>query len=115
LLQDVLAVAALAGGLWLAGLYVLTVLRLPEPATPAIGELPLPTALLLGGLLAGLLVALLARLPVRVGARRRRAAVESRLRAAVAEVADELVLAPVVAELSAYHDLRAALAGLRGR
>jgi hypothetical protein len=115
LLQVLLAVAALAGGLWLAGLYVLTVLRLPEPETPDIGELPLPTALLLGGLLAGLLVALLARLPARIGAKRRRVAVESRLRTAVTEVADELVLAPVAAELRAYGGLREAVARLHGR
>ncbi|MCO1658579.1 GTPase [Pseudonocardia humida] len=114
LLQVLLAVLALAGGLWLAGLYVLTVLRLPEPGTPDIGELPLPTALLLGGLLAGLLVAVLARLPARVGARRRREAVESRLRSAVTGVADELVLAPVAAELAAYGGLREAVARLRG-
>jgi hypothetical protein len=115
LLQALLATAALAGGLWLAGLYVLTILRLPEPPTPYVGELPLPTVLLLGGLLAGLLVALLARLPARIGARRRRVAVESRLRTAVTEVADELVLAPVVAELSAYRELRDGVTRLRGR
>jgi hypothetical protein len=115
LLQVLLAVLALAGGLWLAGLYVLTVLRLPEPQTPDVGELPLPTALLLGGLLAGLLVALLARLPARIGARRRRVAVESRLRTAVTGVADELVLAPVAAELAAYGGLRDAVGRLRGR
>jgi hypothetical protein len=113
LLQVLLAVVALVGGLWLAGLYVLTVLRLPEPGTPDIGDLPLPTALLLGGLLAGLLVALLARVPARVGGRRRRVAVESRLRTAVVEVADELVLAPVAAELAAYGGLREAVARLR--
>jgi hypothetical protein len=113
LLQVLLAVVALVGGLWLAALYVLTVLRLPEPGTPEIGDLPLPTALLLGGLLAGLLVALLARVPARVGGRRRRVAVESRLRTAVVDVADELVLAPVAAELAAYGGLREAVARLR--
>ena len=48
-------------GLWLAGLYALTVLRLPEPEPPQVGIVPLPTVLLLGGLLAGVLLALLAR------------------------------------------------------
>jgi GTP-binding protein EngB required for normal cell division len=115
LVQALLAAAALAGGLWLVGLYVLTVLRLPDPGTPEIGELPLPTALLIGGLVAGLLVALLARLPARIGGRRRRGVVESRLRTAVAGVADELVLAPVAAELAAYSALRDGVAQLRGR
>jgi GTP-binding protein EngB required for normal cell division len=113
LLQALLAVLALAGGLWLAGLYLLDVLRLPQPDTPDIGELPLPTAMLLGGLLAGLLLALLARLPARIGARRRRAAVEGRLGEAVEAVADELVVAPVTAELRAYGELREAAGRLR--
>jgi energy-coupling factor transporter ATP-binding protein EcfA2 len=111
-LQALLAGLALAGGLWLAALYALSVLRLPEPATPAVGAVPLPTLLLLGGVLAGLLLALLARLPAAVGARRRRARAEARLRAAVAGVADELVLAPVAAELDAHAELREAVAGL---
>ncbi|MBW0092542.1 50S ribosome-binding GTPase [Pseudonocardia sp. KRD-184] len=124
LLQTLLAVLALAGGVWLAGLYLLTLLRLPEPPTPTVQPwagfaVPLPTALLLGGLLAGLLLALLARLLARIGASRRRARVQERLDAAVAEVADDLVLVPVTAELRAYGALRDAVAGLapapRGR
>ncbi|MDN5749872.1 MAG: hypothetical protein L0H64_15350, partial [Pseudonocardia sp.] len=107
-LQALLATLALVGGLWLAGLYVLTLLRLPEPATPALGVVPLPTVLLLGGVLAGLLLAVVARLLAGVGARRRRARVEARMRAAVADVARELVLAPVTAELTAYGALGAA-------
>ncbi|WP_433557540.1 GTPase [Pseudonocardia xinjiangensis] len=115
LLQALLATLALAGGLWLAALYVLTVLRLPEPGTPMFREVPAPTALLLGGLLAGLLLALLARLLAVVGARRRRATAEMRLREAVAAVADELVLAPVRTELTAYGHLRDAVAQLHRR
>jgi hypothetical protein len=89
------------------------VLRLPEPEPPQVGVLPLPTVLLLGGLLAGLLLALLARALARLGARRRRARAEARLRAAVADVAETLVLAPVRAELAAYAELRGAVAALR--
>ena len=119
LLQTLLAVLAVAGGLWLVGLYALTLLRLPDPGTPELEpwpgfEVPLPTALLLGGLLLGLLVGLLARLCAAVGARRRRARAEERLDAAVAQVADELVLAPVTAELTAYAELREAVTALAG-
>jgi energy-coupling factor transporter ATP-binding protein EcfA2 len=111
--QALLATAAVAGGLWLAALYVLTVLRLPEPGTPMIGALPVPTVLLIGGLLAGLLLALLARLLALLAARRRARRAVAALRAAVAEVAEELVLTPVRAELAAYNALRAALVRLR--
>jgi energy-coupling factor transporter ATP-binding protein EcfA2 len=119
LLQTLLAVLAVAGGLWLVGLYALTLLRLPDPGTPELEPwpgfvVPLPTALLLGGLLAGLVVGLPARLCAGVGARRRRARAEERLDAAVAEVADELVLAPVTAELTAYAELREAVTVLAG-
>ncbi|WP_300011575.1 GTPase [Pseudonocardia sp.] len=115
LLQGLLAVLAVAGGLWLAGLYLLTLLRLPEPPTPTVElvvPVPLPTALLLGGLLGGLLLAVLARLLAGVGARRRRVRVRRRLDEAVARVAGELVLAPVSAELRAYAELREAVTAL---
>ena len=97
-----------AGALWLAGLYALTVLRLPEPEPPQVGLLPLPTVLLLGGLLAGLLLALLARMLAVLGAHRRRARAEARLRESVTDVAETLVLAPVRAELAVYTALRGA-------
>lgn len=113
LLQALLAVTAVAGGLWLLGLYALTVLRLPEPEPPQIGIAPLPTVLLIGGLLAGVLLALLARALAVIGARRRRARAEARLRESVADVAENLVLAPVRAELAAYAALRGAVAALR--
>jgi len=112
-LQALLAATAVAGGLWLLGLYALTVLRLPEPEPPQIGIVPLPTVLLIGGLLVGVLLALLARALAAVGARRRRARAEARLRESVAEVAENLVLAPVRAELAAYSGLRGAVAALR--
>ncbi|GEC18913.1 hypothetical protein PHY01_11960 [Pseudonocardia hydrocarbonoxydans] len=115
LAQTLLAVLAVAGGVWLAGLYLLTLLRLPEPPTPMVGPVPLPTALLLGGLLAGLLLALVARGLAGIGARRRRARVQRRLDDAVARVAGDLVVAPVTAELAAYGALRDAVAGLDGR
>jgi hypothetical protein len=112
-LQALLAATAVAGLLWLGGLYALTLLRLPEPEPPQVGVLPLPTVLLIGGLLAGLLLALLARSLAVLGARRRRARAEARLRESVADVAETLVLAPVRAELAAYSTLRGAVAALR--
>ena len=112
-LQALLAATAVAGALWLAGLYALTVLRLPDPEPPQVGALPLPTVLLIGGVLAGLLLALLARALAGLGARRRRRKAEARLRASVADVADALVLTPVRVELAAYAELRDAVTALR--
>jgi hypothetical protein len=112
-LQALLAATVVAGALWLVGLYALTLLRLPEPEPPQVGVLPLPTVLLLGGILAGLVLALLARFLAVIAARRRRARAEARLRESVDDVAETLVLAPVRAELAAYSALRGAVASLR--
>jgi hypothetical protein len=111
--QWVAVLAALAGLVWLGVRYALFLLALPELATPSAGGIPVPTALLGGGLLGGLLLALLVRPVVRVAARRRRRRAEVRLRAAVARVTDDLVLEPFRTVLRAYADARAALRDAR--
>ncbi|WP_134740921.1 YfjP family GTPase [Nocardioides sp. 503] len=108
--QWVLIIAALLGGVWLAALAVLGYLRVSEPGTPDVGPLALPTLLLLGGILLGVLLALGCRWLVAVTARRKAHAADQRLRAAVHEVADELVVRPVAAELAAYTETRTHLA-----
>ena len=109
-LQWVLLLTAVAGGLWLAALAVLGYLQVPAPATPRYHGFPLPTILLVGGVLAGVLLALLSRAVVGLSARARARAAERRLRAAIGEVTDRLVVQPVEAELEAYRATRAGLA-----
>jgi GTPase Era involved in 16S rRNA processing len=109
-LQWVLFFVAVAGGLWLAGLAAMGYLQLPEPTTPDYRGLPVPTLMLLGGVLAGVLVALLSRLLVSVGARRKARSADRRLRGAIGEVTDELVIEPIEAELDAYRRARDGLA-----
>jgi hypothetical protein len=58
--------------------------------------------LLLGGIVLGLLLALLCRLLVSATARSRARKADRRLRAAIASVAEELVVTPVRAELAAH-------------
>ncbi|WP_327089108.1 50S ribosome-binding GTPase [Nonomuraea sp. NBC_01738] len=53
---------AVAGALWLGVLFGIDYLRLPEPPTPTLLEIPWPTVLLVGGAVAGVVVALLSRL-----------------------------------------------------
>ncbi len=111
LIQRVLAFTAGAGALWLLALGVLGYLQLEDVLpVPHVGRLPLPTVLLLGGALAGVLLSLLAGAVTRLGARRRARAAERSLRHRVAEVADELAVAPLEAELEAYQGLCSALA-----
>ncbi|MGK5522364.1 GTPase [Micromonospora sp. URMC 107] len=114
-LQWLVTLAALAGLGWLALGYGLRALGLPALEHPMVGEVPLPTLLLLGGLLAGLLVAALTRPIVRWAARRARRRAERRLTAAVAAVGEEHVLTPVRAVLSSYAEARTALGEAAGR
>jgi hypothetical protein len=101
--QWLLLAAALVGALWLGALAVLSYLRLDAPSTPEVETIPVPTVLLVGGVLLGVLLALLCRVLVAGSARRRAQRADRRLRAAVDEVTDELVVVPLVAELDAYR------------
>lgn len=113
-LQLALAAAALVGALWLTLLATGAWLQLPDVPTPTWRRIPLPTGLLVGGLLLGGLLAVLAGRLARVGAARRRRAVRKRSEDAVAEVAQDLVVAPLQAELGRLHELRRALLAAGG-
>jgi hypothetical protein len=95
-LQWVLAFVALAGALWLLLLVLLGFFRLDDVVPlPRSQGVPLPTLLLVGGLLAGLLLAVVSRPLVRLRARRRARAAERRLRAAIDAVAADELLGPM--------------------
>ena len=105
-LQTLLALVALAGGLWLLALIALGYLQLDDALPmPKLAGIPLPTLLLAGGLLAGALLALLTRLVNGLGARRRARRAGRALGARVEEVAAELVVGPVDDELAARERL----------
>jgi hypothetical protein len=95
-LQWLLAAVALAGALWLVGLVVLGWLQLADAVPlPRVQGFPLPTLLLLAGLLAGVLLGLLSRPFVHAAARRRARRAGARLTERVAGVAREQVLDPL--------------------
>jgi GTP-binding protein EngB required for normal cell division len=110
-LQKLLAIAVAVGVLWLLALLLLDYLRLGDAVpTPEVRDLPLPTALLLGGVVAGVALAFLARVANGIGARRRARAAGRSVRKRVEGAAATLVLDPVEAELQAYGKLCAAVA-----
>ncbi|UFN45963.1 YfjP family GTPase [Nocardioides okcheonensis] len=109
-LQYVLILSAIVGAGWLALLSLGSYARLPEPPTPDVGAFPLPTLLLVGGIVLGLLLALVCRWLVSLTARARARAADKRLRDAISAVSDEVVVAPVRAELASYAEVREALA-----
>ncbi|WP_300462515.1 GTPase [uncultured Nocardioides sp.] len=104
-LQWLLVLAALVGGAW----SVAVMLSGGLGDLPRVGGVALPLVLLGGGGLLGVFLALVCRGLVAATARSRAAAADRRLREAVSEVASELVVAPVQAELTAYTSLRTGL------
>ena len=112
--QTALTVAALVGAVWLIAVAVAGgFFRIDtDPLlidTPGWEWIPVPSLLVLGGLLISLLVALVVRIPVAVAARRRGAAARRSLRRAVAELADRTVVDEIDRTLAARHDLRSHL------
>ena len=103
-LQTALAAAVAVGLLWLLALLLLDYLGLEDAVpTPEARDIPLPTALVLGGAIAGLAVAFLARIVNGFGARRRSRVAARALKGRIDEAAKTLVLDPVAAELDAYE------------
>jgi GTP-binding protein EngB required for normal cell division len=108
-LQWVLILAALAGGIWLGSLAVMGYLQVPAPDVPAVWGLPVPTLMLLGGIGLGVLLALVCRVLVAATARSRARRADQRLRAGIHEVCQELVIGPVETELAAHREVRSGL------
>jgi GTP-binding protein EngB required for normal cell division len=109
-LQWLLVLAALGGALWLLALVGLGYLQLDDVVPlPEVQGVPLPTLLLVAGLLAGFLLALLATPFVRASARRRGRRAGRRLREAVESVAREELLDPLAAETAAHTAFCAAV------
>ena len=108
-LQWLLLLAAIAGAIWLGVLATDRYLGVSEPSTPDVAGFPVPTVMLLGGIVLGIVLSLLCRLLVSATARSRARSADRRLRSAIAEVADDLVVAPVRAELAAYDQVREGL------
>jgi GTP-binding protein EngB required for normal cell division len=108
-LQWLLIIGAVGGGLWLAGLAVMSYLQLTAPETPRWQGFPLPTLMLLGGLAAGLLLAMSSRIFTSASARSRARTADRRLRAEISEVTDRLVIEPIEGEVDAYLRTRKGL------
>ena len=100
--QRLALAATLGGAVWLAALVLASSFLLVdvEPWTPRWRGVPVPTWLVLGGVVAGWLLALLARLVTRWTSGRRTRRARRRLAARVAEVVDDALVGPVSAALT---------------
>ncbi len=113
-LQRILAITAIVGLGWLLVVAILGGFFQFDtdpllPPTPEAEWMPLPSALLLGGVVAGLVVGLLVRVPLSVGARRRGRRARKAIERQVRTHAETRVIAPVTAVV----EDRAALDSLR--
>jgi GTP-binding protein EngB required for normal cell division len=112
-LQWLLATVALLGLVWLIAFGIFSWFGLPKIHTPHIGPFPVPTALLIGGLLLGFLLGVVVRLVANRKALARRARAARRLDAAIADVALKEITQPVLTVLEAHRRTREALARAR--
>ena len=99
-LQGVLAITAIVGLVWLVTVAILGGFFQFDtgpllPPTPEAERIPLPSALLIGGVILGLLVALLSRIPLNVGAARRGRSARKAIERQIVEHAEARVLEPV--------------------
>jgi hypothetical protein len=105
-LQWLMMLAVVGGLAWLGALFATRYLTFEMPDTPDVAGYPLPLLVVAGGILAGILLALLCRVLVRATAARRARNADRRLRAAISEVADDLVVTPVQDVLAGYDTAR---------
>ncbi|HJV99097.1 MAG TPA: GTPase [Arthrobacter sp.] len=105
-----LALLTVVGGLgWLGVLAGLGYLQLPVPEVPRVEGWPAPTLMIAGGAVLGIFLALTGKFIGAAAARARAAVARKRLRAAVAEVARQMVVEPVELEVSRLVSFNAAL------
>lgn len=109
-LQWILTLAVVAGIGWLFSGPVLAWLGLPQLPALTWNSVPLPTWLLLGGVVGGVLLAVLGRALVGLGASWKARAAEKSLREAIRGVASREILEPVQDELDRHGR---AIAGVR--
>lgn len=96
--QWVAWMVALIGVVWLAGAHVIESYLLLPVTLPRWGEVPIPTALLIGGVTATIIIATLSAAAGWVGARRRGARARRALMATVERVVVDHVADPIHAE-----------------
>jgi len=99
-LQWLLALAVVAGFVWLAVLFALDWFRVPDPPTPQLFGIAVPTLAMLGGVALGLVLSFIGRKLATISAKRAARSARKAAAANVRAVAEELIVEPVKAELA---------------
>ncbi|MCO1339010.1 ABC transporter [Kocuria polaris] len=111
--QWIALATALVGTLWLLGLAAASYLQFELPPAPRAEGFPVPTLLVVAGLVGGIVLALASAAIARAGASMRGRTVRRRLRASVARVAEARVVEPVCAEVERCNAFRTAVTRAR--
>ncbi|WP_417235140.1 GTPase [Arthrobacter sp.] len=113
-LQWIALAVALGGVGWLGVLALMGYLQLDVPSAPRVEGLPVPTLMLVGGVLLGIVLGLATGLLARVAASRRARVARRRLTASISRVARREVAEPVAAEVQRFNDFADAVRSARG-
>jgi len=106
LFQVLVFLAAVAGAGWLGVIAASDYLQLDLSEAPEFGGLAVPAIMLLAGVAIGVLVGIGCRFLVGLAARSKARTADARLRAAIADVTEDLVIGPIEAEIDAYRRTR---------
>lgn len=99
----------MAGALWLLGLWIADAVRWPTGEIPTWGVLPVPTVLLMAGVVSGIVWSILSRLGVAHGARFVSRRVAATLERDIARLLDQKFFAKIDSQISLYRTCRGTL------
>ncbi|ALV45758.1 ABC transporter [Arthrobacter alpinus] len=114
-IQWLALLVAVGGLLWLGALAALGYFQMPVPEAPKVEDWPVPTLMVIAGVVLGIFLAITSKFLAMAGAGGRAAQARRRLRESVTEVAEDLVVTPVEAEIAQYRAFQEALEGARAR
>lgn len=102
--QWIALAVALGGAGWLGGLALMGYLQLDVPSAPRVEGFPIPTLMLIAGVLLGIVLGLATGILARAAASRRARVARKRLTASIAGVARREVTEPVAVEIQRFND-----------
>ncbi|WP_343317682.1 GTPase [Arthrobacter sp. TMP15] len=109
LIQWFALLVAVGGLVWLGTLAVLGYFQLPVPDVPQVEGWPLPTLMVLAGVVLGIFLAVTSKFLALAGSKSRGAQARRRLRASIAAVSNQLIILPTEAEIDQYREFQEAL------
>ncbi|PYI39607.1 ABC transporter [Arthrobacter psychrolactophilus] len=108
-IQWLALLVAVGGLLWLGVLAALRYFQMPVPEVPKVEDWPVPTLMVIAGVVLGIFLALTSKFLAMAGASGRAAQARRRLKENISVVSEDLVVTPVEAEIMQYRAFQQAL------